>query len=262
MIGVMLFMIVGGIGLAQAVSHPHQVTLGWLRLGGIIAVSLLVLAVAFGVWTGAVWPIFWLGLGLTAAAMMTQLITVQLAMRTIQRLAACIAFVVAASSSAWTLLELAMPQPLEQPWGMILSQVLLSAPLSSGLLGGFLMTMLLGHAYLTAGGAMTQTPFLRLVRVLAMLLGLRIAASLLFGLSPHWRVQIGSGYDRSWLTMMITARYAVGLAVPLVFIYMVYDCVRRRSNQSATGILYVTTVLVVIGEGLAMALFGSTGRVF
>ena len=41
MIAVTLLMIVGGIGLSQAVSDPHQVTLRWLRLGGIIALSLL-----------------------------------------------------------------------------------------------------------------------------------------------------------------------------------------------------------------------------
>lgn len=31
---VMLMLIVGGIGLTQAVSDPNQVTLRWLRLGG------------------------------------------------------------------------------------------------------------------------------------------------------------------------------------------------------------------------------------
>ena len=45
--------------------------------------------------------------------------------------------------------------------------------------------------------------------------------------------------------------YAVGLIVPAVFTYMTYDCVRRRANQSATGILYVATVLVIVGEGIA-----------
>ena len=44
MVGVLLVMIVGGIGLAQAVSDPRQVTLRWLRLGGIIALCLLAVA--------------------------------------------------------------------------------------------------------------------------------------------------------------------------------------------------------------------------
>ena len=33
-----------------------------------------------------------------------------------------------------------------------------------------------------------------------------------------------------------------------VFAYMIWDCVRRRSTQSATGILYLTMVFVFIGE--------------
>ena len=45
MITVILLVIVGGISLSQAVSDPHQVTLRWLRLGGIIAVTLLAVAV-------------------------------------------------------------------------------------------------------------------------------------------------------------------------------------------------------------------------
>ena len=50
--------------------------------------------------------------------------------------------------------------------------------------------------------------------------------------------------------------------MPAVFVYMIHDCVKRRANQSATGILYVATVLVVLGEGMAMALLGSTGHMF
>ena len=38
------------------------------------------------------------------------------------------------------------------------------------------------------------------------------------------------------------------------------DCVRRRANQSATGILYVAVVFVLIGESVSMALTLSFGR--
>ncbi len=138
----------------------------------------------------------------------------------------------------------------------------LSLPLSAGLLGGFLMTMLLGHAYLTAGGEMSQKPFVRLVVMLGALLLLRTCVSVGVGLVPWWNGYQGSSMERMWVTMMLTARYAVGLVVPGVFTYMTYDCVRRRANQSATGILYVGGVLVIIGEGIALALVGMMGRAF
>jgi hypothetical protein len=62
--------------------------------------------------------------------------------------------------------------------------------------------------------------------------------------------------------MTMAARFLVGLIVPAVFVYMIYDCVQRRANQSATGILYVATVLVVIGEAAALSLVESTDLAF
>jgi hypothetical protein len=57
-------------------------------------------------------------------------------------------------------------------------------------------------------------------------------------------------------------RWAVGLGVPAAFIYMAHDCIRRRSTQAATGILYVTGVLVFIGEIVALYLLRETGLPF
>ena len=126
------------------------------------------------------------------------------------------------------------------------------------------MAMLLGHAYLTADGQMTQSPFKRVVLMLVILLGLRAAVSGVFGLWPFLTDE-DAFYGRPsqmWPTVMVTARYLVGLVVPAIFTYMIYDCVKRRSNQSATGILYVATVLVLIGEGCALALMDATKLLF
>jgi hypothetical protein len=123
------------------------------------------------------------------------------------------------------------------------------------------MTMLLGHAFLTAGGEMTQAPFRRLVLLLGGLLIARLALSAAVGLWPYLNAESG-GAGRAWNVTFIAARFGVGLIVPLVFTYMVHDCVKRRANQSATGILYVASVLVVVGEGSALALFDATGWVF
>ena len=61
-------------------------------------------------------------------------------------------------------------------------------------------------------------------------------------------------YLSVWVGLAIVAGVALGLAVPGLFIYMIGDCVKRRANQSATGILYVTLVLVILGEGTALTL--------
>ena len=62
--------------------------------------------------------------------------------------------------------------------------------------------------------------------------------------------------------LMMIVRWVIGLAVPAVFVYMAQDCIKRRSTQSATGILYVAGVLVFVGEIVALYLVRATGLPF
>lgn len=279
MIAVFLLMLVGGIGLSQAVSDPKQVTLRWLRLGGIIALALLaVIATIIALSPrdpdlDALWMV---GGGLTFAAVAVQLLAVQKGWRTPQRIAACGTFAAVAGAVFFLITTMAWgwQEAGATPDGYVATPALQSfLPYSlvlpigaaAGLLGGFLMTMLLGHAYLTAGGEMTQAPFLRLVKMLAILLVLRAVASVAFGLWPYLSAEADPSinpFEATWNTVMLVARYLVGLIVPAVFTYMTWDCVRRRANQSATGILYVAGVLIIVGEGTALALLRATGLVF
>jgi hypothetical protein len=244
------------------------VTLRWLRLGGLIAAPLAALAAVILWLTGQkVEP----GVAATLVAggvlMVAQLMAVQLGKKALQRVLAGAAFAVTVGGLAvWVshpgvLIRAAEDEPVS-PVALVAPDVAVSLALSAGILGGFLMTMLLGHAYLTAGGEMTQKPFARLVLALAALLILRAAASVGLALVPWWGTQEGSAMERTWTVAMLLARYAVGLAVPAAFTYMTYRCVQLRANQSATGILYVAGVLVIIGEGIALALLGTTGRAF
>jgi len=278
MIAVILLMFVAGIGLSQAVSDPQQVTLRWLRLGGIIALSLGAVAGVFrGIGGGAEVDGKMIALfGVTLATVVVQLVTVQLAWRRTQRIAAIAVVLLAAAAVSVGMSEhlareaaarIVLDAPLtsvhvhdfDYSWNPFL---LVPALLGGGILGGYLMTMLLGHAYLTAGNEMTQAPFRRLVLMLAILLALRTILSLAFGFWPYWNAEDIARSERLWNTVIITARYLVGLAVPAIFTYMTYDCVQRRANQSATGILYVAGVLVIIGEGSALALLNATRLVF
>lgn len=262
MIAAMLLMLVAGIGLAQAVSDPHAVTLRWLRLGGIIAVSLGGIALVVIIASLLQDDRFVRARMVDAAILVViivlpfivQLLTVQTGERHVQRVAAGVGYVLF-GGLAWAAISAIGGQ--ERATDLRLLPV---AYLSGGLLGGYLMTMLLGHAYLTAGAEMTQAPFRRLVATLGILLALRCVFSLLFGLVP-W---LGEPRDGAsvWPIVMMAARYVVGILAAGVFTWMTWDCVKRRANQSATGILYVTTVLVIIGEWSALSLFASTGLAF
>jgi hypothetical protein len=111
--------------------------------------------------------------------------------------------------------------------------------------GGALGAMLLGHSYLTARG-LSFAPFKRM-------------AWLLFGILVLRTLSVAPAFFASDLAMMdwvfLSLRAGLGLLVPLLLGWMVIECVRIESNQSATGILYAMTVLVCLfGELFAVYL--------
>jgi len=116
------------------------------------------------------------------------------------------------------------------------------------------MDMLLGHAYLTAS-KMTIAPFRRLNLFVASMLVVRAVSSAAAFIAGR-----GAVWQREGLFVM--TRWLVGLLVPAVFIYMAHDCIKRRSTQSATGILYVAGVLIFVGEIVALYLVRATGLPF
>lgn len=253
MIPTLLLMLVAGIALSQAVCDPDAVTLRWLRLGGLISTSLLAVAGFALVFAGDANATRGMSIACVAVLALAQLLAVQVGRRRSQRGLAAVTFLAGTVAAAVLFVDISTRQDALRDR---LIPLTLSIALSAGLFGGFLMTMLLGHAYLTAGNEMTQAPFRRLVLMLAVLLILRAIGSVALGLLP-WLNAPREG-SQMWVIMIATARYAVGLLVPGLFTYMTYDCVRRRANQSATGILYVATVLVIIGEWSAWSLFDRT----
>ncbi len=112
-------------------------------------------------------------------------------------------------------------------------------------IGGTLGAMLLGHSYLTARGLSFEP--------------LRRMALLLFGILLLRGLSVIPAFLMHDLAMMdlvlLSMRVGLGLLLPLLLGWMVLQCVRVRSNQSATGILYAMTVLVgVFGELVAVYL--------
>lgn len=129
--------------------------------------------------------------------------------------------------------------------------------LVSHLLGGWLMgsvtvTWLLGHRYLTAS-EMTIDPLKRATQLMISAFGARwafLAAMLVVAALTSGDDRAGPGMlarlTADWL--IASVRIGVGLVLPTIFAYMTWHCVKLRSTQSATGILFFMSVLVVVGE--------------
>jgi hypothetical protein len=146
-----------------------------------------------------------------------------------------------ASSGAWFA---ASPEAADWRSPNLWIHVLMSA----ALLGGTTTAMLLGHAYLTFT-AMPIDPLRRLTRLLAGAFGARL---IVIGVAL-WPLILAMGdppgrRDVMWMWLMLSVRLGAGVLALGALIYMVWDCVKRRSTQSATGILYITMIMAFLGE--------------
>lgn len=245
-----LILLAGGVMLAAAISNPKEVTLQWLRLCGIIALAMAALAAFFYGRRETKEAVDWVWLGLSAVMVLGQLGFVQVAVRTVQRAFALLAFVAAVGAGV----RLSGGPRMYS----VAFQVLACAGVA-GMTGLVLMDMLLGHAYLTAS-RMTMRPFRRLNLALAAALVIRTITAA--GIA--WWAQSRRPVEMLWgiYGLLIGTRYFVGLVIPGVFTYMADDCIRRRSTQSATGILYVSGLMVFVGELIGLYLLRETGLPF
>lgn len=128
------------------------------------------------------------------------------------------------------------------------------------LLGGTLHSMLLGHHYLIAP-AMSIQPLTRSLVLIAIGLAARcLLDGIGFLASPGHAVGIPSaGYaaDATFVAM----RWGMGVVGAGISVYLARRTAAIRSTQSATGILYITTIFVLFGElaALVMASRGPAG---
>lgn len=263
-------LLAGGIMLAAAISNPAEVTLHWLRLAGIIALTMCGLAGVFYAFgergvanTSLLLRRVQIGLFVvTTLLVLAQLGFVQMAWRRSQRLCAALAFIVAVLAGGNVLHEMMVAYETAvrfPPKALSMMLQTLACAGAAAMTGLVLMDMLLGHAYLTAA-QMTMRPFARLNAGVAVMLGARAAGAIGLVLALNRWQPLEMLWNLHGL-MMIT-RWLVGLAVPAVFVYMAHDCIKRHSTQAATGILYVAGVLIFIGEIVALHLVRATGLPF
>ncbi|MEQ1892307.1 MAG: hypothetical protein ABL998_07175 [Planctomycetota bacterium] len=130
----------------------------------------------------------------------------------------------------------------------------LSALATGTVAGSVGLAMVLGHWYLTV----PKLEIHYLQRLNRVTVAAMLASGGLFGLSlwlfsATLATSQPSLFDPFGLFYLGT-RVAVGLALPLVFAAMAASSLRFKNTRSATGILYASTVLVLIGTAVSVFL--------
>jgi len=135
---------------------------------------------------------------------------------------------------------------------------------STLLLGSALGTMITGHWYLV-NRKLTIRPLQIATWVFIGLTALRtilvfVTVAVLANSSQATLAETSKsllGFSMSGI--LFWARAGFGLAIPLVFGWMIWSSVKVRNTQSATGILYATIVVVLVGEVFSKYLYLFTG---
>lgn len=158
------------------------------------------------------------------------------------------------AAAAWAAGRVALLAPREAggPWTVA------SGFLGGLFLGAVLLTMNLGHWYLVS----RSLPFQLLARGATLFAGLAATRALLLGaalaVNPRPEgLEALLSLDRDALFFLF--RVLWGLLGPIALSYFIWRTAQMRSNQAATGLLYVALVFVLIGELLASYLTVATG---
>ncbi len=135
-----------------------------------------------------------------------------------------------------------------------------SSALATGTVAGSVgLAMVLGHWYLTV----PNLDVAHLRRLNRVTVGSIVVSSALVGLSCcFFSSTLNEGpaplFGPFGLFFLVT-RVTAGLVLPLLFAGMAASALRFRNTRSATGILYASTVLVLIGTAVSISLQGSYG---
>ena len=142
---------------------------------------------------------------------------------------------------------------------------LLCALTSSLLIGFSLGSMTLGHWYLVSS-KLSFRPLKLLTGILCLVVALRLGASLycMYSQGDYWRESFGGGLTDFLLAeglfgLFVSCRFILGVLLPGVLAVLAWRCARIRSNQSATGILYVMVAFVFFGEILSKHFLANRG---
>ncbi len=119
---------------------------------------------------------------------------------------------------------------------------------SSLLLGAGVLSMLLGHSYLLRPG-LSIVPLRNLVKIFMILVFTEALIALLSMafFSPTQRL-LDALLLRNFEGLYLWIRLLIGMVGPLILAPMIVVTVKDRATMSATGLLYVAMMMVIIGE--------------
>lgn len=120
---------------------------------------------------------------------------------------------------------------------------------SAMVLGTSLVAMSTGHWYL-ANAQLSFDILIRLCRMFVLAIGIKaviVAIYVATRFEDYLRLE-------DFYKIIMGTRIAAGVVLSVVLALMSLSCAKRRANQSATGILYVAVVFVLIGETISLYL--------
>ncbi len=119
---------------------------------------------------------------------------------------------------------------------------------SSLLLGAGVLGMLLGHSYLTRPD-LSIVPLRNLTKIFMILVFVEAGFSILSLLAsaPTQRLQDAISL-KTFEGLYLWIRLLIGICGPAVLAPMIVQTVKDRATMSATGLLYVAMMMVIIGE--------------
>ncbi len=264
----LLLLMVGGICLALVLCPIGEIAWQFIRLMSVIVLAIVTMIAVWFVYE-ALWRQGWASTaagGLTMLAGLAALTVVTISPllaspRSSVLLWTRVCFAIAAGAGfAAGLLWPGTTQPLASSLPVVAT---LSHILSGFFLGSVMVAWLLGHRYLTAS-QMTIDPLKRANQLMLVALGARwgfLVVMLVVASSVSAAGDAGSAalarMAGDWIPLSM--RIGMGLVLPTVFAIMAWQCVKLRSTQSATGILFFMSVFVLIGELTSRYLAGRTG---
>ncbi|MBV8878533.1 MAG: hypothetical protein JO332_01085 [Planctomycetaceae bacterium] len=129
---------------------------------------------------------------------------------------------------------------------LLLTLHLLSAAM---VLGTSMVAMSTGHWYL-ANAQLSFDILIRLCRLFVLSIGIKAAIVAIYAFwrfEDYWRLE-------DFYKLVMGVRIAAGIVLAVALALMSLSCAKRHANQSATGILYVAVVFVLIGETISLYL--------
>jgi len=133
--------------------------------------------------------------------------------------------------------------------------------ITAGLIAISNFAMTLGHYYLVVP-KLTFEPLFYCLWIFWVFIFTKLffSVSVLLGPAAPYLVEgstHGDGYMYNWL--FISMRYLWGYAAPIILSFFTYRLCKLKSNQSATGVLYIIEFFVIVGELISIYLMAKHG---